>query len=167
MHAEANHPPNGRKATDICVKMRKRSNAVYRSQDKPRKGGGDSGRKGKHGCPQPLCPKRGWLFGHSGVFGGCQGRAPAGLRCPGLSTAGRALRQRSAVGSACAPLKEVSGPGIVQTLCRQSHQTQRHCTALKIAAQFMGTIDGVQLAPRFIRCYYFMQLNYRPSLAQA
>lgn len=26
---------------------------MYRSQEKPRKGGGDSGGKGKHGCPQP------------------------------------------------------------------------------------------------------------------
>lgn len=52
MHAEANHPPNGQKATGICLKMGKRSNAVYRSQEKPRKGGGDSGGKGKHGCPQ-------------------------------------------------------------------------------------------------------------------
>ena len=31
-------------------------------------------------------------------------------------------------------------------------------SAEDLAAEFMGAIDGVQLAPHFIRCYYFMQL---------
>lgn len=33
------------------------------------------------------------------------------------------------------------------------------CGAPLIAAEFMATINGVQVAPRFLRCHYFMQLT--------
>lgn len=51
MHAEANHPPNGQKATGICLKMGKRSNAFPRKS--PEKVVGTVVEKGSMAVPSP------------------------------------------------------------------------------------------------------------------